>query len=228
MTAWVKFGEVPLHSRQKLIVTWYDNLKKYISHVSWDRPVISLLALHLLHLIGFELCFHCHMFSRLIFIACVISLVTYQLFRSVLLRVHVFVVFMESRKMVQMNRFAGHNQDANIEHSLVDPVGEETNGESSVEAYTLPYVKSDSQWKFSVWCRELKSGRDGTGGGKEVHLYTKGWFMLMYGRNKLLLLLSSSVVSDSLWPHGLQHPRLPCPYLPKLAWTLAHFVDDTT
>ena len=22
---------------------------------------------------------------------------------------------------------------------------------------------------------------------------------------------SSSVVSDSLWPHGLQHPRLPCP-----------------
>ena len=26
-----------------------------------------------------------------------------------------------------------------------------------------------------------------------------------------LLLLSGSVVSDSLWPHGLQHARLPCP-----------------
>ena len=27
----------------------------------------------------------------------------------------------------------------------------------------------------------------------------------------LVLLLSHSVVSDSLWPHGLQHARLPCP-----------------
>ena len=26
-----------------------------------------------------------------------------------------------------------------------------------------------------------------------------------------LLLFSCSVVSNSLWPHGLQHPRLPCP-----------------
>ena len=26
-----------------------------------------------------------------------------------------------------------------------------------------------------------------------------------------LLLFSRSVVSDSLWPHGLQHARLPCP-----------------
>ena len=29
----------------------------------------------------------------------------------------------------------------------------------------------------------------------------------------LLLLFSHSVVSDSLWPHGLQHARLPCPSL---------------
>ena len=28
-----------------------------------------------------------------------------------------------------------------------------------------------------------------------------------------LLLFSYSVVSDSLWPHGLQHSRLPCPSL---------------
>ena len=28
---------------------------------------------------------------------------------------------------------------------------------------------------------------------------------------KWLLLFSHSVVSDSLWPHGLQHIRLPCP-----------------
>ena len=30
---------------------------------------------------------------------------------------------------------------------------------------------------------------------------------------KMLLLFSCSVVSDSLWPHGLQHTRLPCPSL---------------
>ena len=29
----------------------------------------------------------------------------------------------------------------------------------------------------------------------------------------VLLLFSHSVVSDSLWPHGLQHTRLPCPLL---------------
>ena len=29
----------------------------------------------------------------------------------------------------------------------------------------------------------------------------------------LVVLLSHSVVSDSLWPHGLQHTRLPCPLL---------------
>ena len=27
----------------------------------------------------------------------------------------------------------------------------------------------------------------------------------------ILLMFSHSVVSDSLWPHGLQHARLPCP-----------------
>ena len=30
---------------------------------------------------------------------------------------------------------------------------------------------------------------------------------------------SRSVVSDSLWPHGLQHARLPCPSLPPRAYS---------
>ena len=38
---------------------------------------------------------------------------------------------------------------------------------------------------------------------------------MSHGRSLLwstsLLLFSCSVVSDSLWPHGLQHARLPCP-----------------
>ena len=34
---------------------------------------------------------------------------------------------------------------------------------------------------------------------------------------------SSSVVSDSLWPHGLQHTRLPCPLsIPGLMYTHTH------
>ena len=34
-------------------------------------------------------------------------------------------------------------------------------------------------------------------------------------------------MSDSLWPHGRQHTRLPCPsYLPELAQTHDYWVDD--
>ena len=38
---------------------------------------------------------------------------------------------------------------------------------------------------------------------------------------------SHLVVSDSLWPHGLQHARLPCPHqLPELDQTHVHQVRD--
>ena len=33
----------------------------------------------------------------------------------------------------------------------------------------------------------------------------------MINLSKMLIQFSHSVVSDSLWPHGLQHTRLPCP-----------------
>ena len=71
-----------------------------------------------------------------------------------------------------------------------------TNWKSSMETYTLPYVKLDSQWEFVVWCRELKpgalwqtkgvgwSGRWEGGLRGSGHVYTYGWFMLMYGRNQ--------------------------------------------
>ena len=46
---------------------------------------------------------------------------------------------------------------------------------SSLETYTLPCVKLDSQWEFALRCRELKlvlcdhlEGWDGVGGGKEA------------------------------------------------------------
>ena len=39
-----------------------------------------------------------------------------------------------------------------------------------------------------------------------------------------LLFFSHSVVSSSLWPHGLQHARLPCPSLsPEFAQTHVHW-----
>ena len=38
---------------------------------------------------------------------------------------------------------------------------------------------------------------------------------------------SCSVMSDSLWPHGLQHARIPCPYqLTELTQTHVHRVGD--
>ena len=37
--------------------------------------------------------------------------------------------------------------------------------------------------------------------------------LLCLPHRKLLLLFSHSVLSNSLWPHGLQHARLPCPSL---------------
>ena len=47
----------------------------------------------------------------------------------------------------------------------------------------------------------------------------------------LLLLLSRSVISNSLWPHGLQHPKLPCPSLSPRAClkscSLSHWYHPT-
>ena len=39
------------------------------------------------------------------------------------------------------------------------------------------------------------------------------FFRIISSKNDKLL-FSCSVMSDSLWPHGLQHIRLPCPSLP--------------
>ena len=40
--------------------------------------------------------------------------------------------------------------------------------------------------------------------------WSAGWIFPLF-LLCLLLLLSCSIISDSLWPHGLQHTRLPCP-----------------
>ena len=54
----------------------------------------------------------------------------------------------------------------------------------------------------------------------------KTWKILSFHKS-CPVQFSHSVVSDSLWPHGLQHARLPGSSLtPKLAQTHVHWVDD--
>ena len=53
----------------------------------------------------------------------------------------------------------GSNGDTDPQNRLVDTEKEGeggTNWESGIDTYTLPHAKLDSQWKFAVWCRELK------------------------------------------------------------------------
>ena len=58
---------------------------------------------------------------------------------------------------------------------------------------------------------------------EDIHfLEGKTWRIVL-----LLLLFSHSVMSDSLWPHGLQHIRLSCPSLaPRICSNSCPWVDD--
>ena len=51
--------------------------------------------------------------------------------------------------------------------------------------------------------------------GSNPSLLHRRWILYCWAISKrhhpALLLFSCSVMSDSLWPHGLQHARLPCP-----------------
>ena len=60
------------------------------------------------------------------------------------------------------NYLQGISGDPDIENRLMDTVEreegkDEMNGESSMEAYTLPY-KKHSQWEFAIWLGEAKLG----------------------------------------------------------------------
>ena len=73
---------------------------------------------------------------------------------------------------------------------------------------------------------------------RTIHVYSQVygfWLMLIWCNwdrivlSPLLLLLTHSVVSDSLQLHGLQYARLPCPTLsPGVCsnWCDVHWVDD--
>ena len=67
-------------------------------------------------------------------------------------------------------------------------------------------------WEIS--CTE-KPGRLQSMRSQRVgHDWVTNIFIFLLSKTvRSLLLFSHSVVSDSLWPHGLQHTRLPCPTL---------------
>ena len=55
-------------------------------------------------------------------------------------------------------------------------------------------------WTLKIWC-QVVSGNGWQG-------YTAMWMCL---KSLSLAQFGHSVISDSLWPHGLQHTRPPCP-----------------
>ena len=76
-------------------------------------------------------------------------------------------------------------------------------------------------------CRTCSGVRELLGVGKKsTYLTTRSARSVLCG----LWLFSHSIMSDSLWLHGLQHARLPCPslshYLPGFAQTHVHWVGD--
>ena len=88
-------------------------------------------------------------------------------------------------------------RDSDIKKRLLDSVGEGKGGmiwENSIETCILPYVKQMTSANLMHEARHSKPvlwdnqkdvvGReDGGGFTMRGHMYTHGWFMLMYGEN---------------------------------------------
>ena len=90
---------------------------------------------------------------------------------------------------------------------------------SSFQNFVAQWVSCLGRWKKKGW-RAVGLwecwgpwGCPGTLTATEGNLFPnrEGLLKLVTLYLSLLLLSSRSVVSDSLWPHGLQHARLPCP-----------------
>ena len=69
---------------------------------------------------------------------------------------------------------------------------------SSILARRIPWIEEPGWLQSIGWHNQTQL--------KWLNMHTQGCHIYI-----LLLLFSSSVVSDSLWAHGLQHARLPCP-----------------
>ena len=77
-----------------------------------------------------------------------------------------------------------------------DPLGEEMATHSSIIAWRIP------------WTEEL-GGLQSMGSQRVGHNWRTACTHIAF--TLYLVQFRGSVMSDSLWPHGLQHVRLPCP-----------------
>ena len=82
---------------------------------------------------------------------------------------------------------------------------------------TLQFLRywQNSTQKFSKWILYISSNHE------DSYLFISSWYMSV--RVCLCLLFSHSVVSDSLWPHGLQYTRLPLFF--TISWSLLKFMS---
>ena len=92
-------------------------------------------------------------------------------------------------------------RDTDVKNSLLDSVEEGESGmiwENSIETCILSYVKQIASpgSMHETGCSGLvhwddPEGWDGEGGGRGVqdgeHMYTRGWFMSMYGKTTTIL-----------------------------------------
>ena len=102
-------------------------------------------------------------------------------------------IYMEYRKMVLMNLFAGQQWRNRYKEQTYGHRGRgggrRWDIESNMEIYSA-ICKIDSQWEFAVWLRELKPGLcnnlEGWEGGSRGRgsMYTCGWFILRFDRKQ--------------------------------------------
>ena len=92
-------------------------------------------------------------------------------------------------------------RDTDVQNSLLDSVGEGEGGmiwENGIETCILSYVKwiTSPGSMHKTGCSGLvhwddPEGWDGEGGGRVAqdgeHMYTRGWFMSMYGKTNTIL-----------------------------------------
>ena len=95
----------------------------------------------------------------------------------------------------------GSKRDTDVKNRFLDSVGEDKGGmiwENSIETYILPYVKQMTSASLMHEAEHPKpvrwvnpEGWYGEGGGPGVqdgeHVYTRGGFMLMYGKTNTIL-----------------------------------------
>ena len=109
----------------------------------------------------------------------------------------------------------------------------------------LPEIYRSSVEKFQTLHKLFKEFQLFLSQPEETHCYREGELWFSAAEQKLLdtsapevfitllllWLFSYSVVSNSLWPHGLQHTRLPCPSLSPVicsnSWPLSLWCHST-